>query len=849
MIRIPLLAKSAYGPSANAREAEPISFAVALPLGLVCDQMQFAIVGDRTTRLVQTRILDRWRDQSARWLLVDTQLDVDAATSSLRLESVHETSHFFTSPAIKTSSDNGSIIVDTGAAVFRFGVGGSFPFSSVSVSASDALDATASGLRMVDEADNSTRVTIENAALTVNGSLRATVVVTGRSATRRVPLEVSSRIDLYAGSAVARLQLTLRNPAAARHAGGFWDLGDPQSIFLKDMSLTLSLPASPAIASAACSPERDAPWQPIAMPFELYQDSSGGERWQSRNHVNRAGRVPVRFRGYRMTAAGIETAGLRATPIVELRRGSLVLGLTMPRFWENFPKALEVDASSLTLRFFPKQYSDDHEIQPGEQKTHECFLSFAPDHVDKEPLAWCRTPTIVCAEPSWTLSTDAVTFLAALDRDHELLVNGAIDGADRFELKREVIDEYGWRHYGDLYGDHEGTQHHGDSPLVSHYNNQYDPVAGFACQFLRTADPRWRLLMRDLAMHVIDIDLYHTDRDKSAYNHGMFWHTYHYGDADTATHRSYPRSGRTRGGGPSADHNYTTGLLLEYFFSGEESVRQAVVESAQYVIDMDDGHKTVFRWLSHAHTGRATQSAPGYYGPGRAAANSLAVLINGHRICGQQRFLDKAEQLIQRVVHPNDRIEKWNLDNAEQRWFYTMFLQSLGGYLRWKEERGDSNFMFEYGRHSLLHYARWMAANEQPTLDHPEKVVFPTETWPAQDIRKSDVFALASVYAPTEQERELFVDRARLFFDYSIRTLGAMSTRIFTRPVVILLTSGHLLSCVNAHPRPIPPSPELDFGATTAFVPQRQIAERRARWLGVIGVVSVLVLILLLLFR
>ena len=60
---------------------------------------------------------------------------------------------------------------------------------------------------------------------------------------------------------------------------------------------------------------------------------------------------------------------------------------------------------------------------------------------------------------------------------------------------------------------------------------QYDPLAGFAYQFLRSGDPRWWALMEDLAAHVRDIDTYHTDRDKSAYNHGLFWHTVHYVDA------------------------------------------------------------------------------------------------------------------------------------------------------------------------------------------------------------------------------------------------------------------------------------------------------------------------------
>ena len=63
----------------------------------------------------------------------------------------------------------------------------------------------------------------------------------------------------------------------------------------------------------------------------------------------------------------------------------------MPHFWQNFPKAIEAAADTLTLRLFPQQYADVHEIQGGEQKTHEFFVAFGPRHgVTDEPLAWCR---------------------------------------------------------------------------------------------------------------------------------------------------------------------------------------------------------------------------------------------------------------------------------------------------------------------------------------------------------------------------------------------------------------------------------------------------------------------------
>ena len=297
---------------------------------------------------------------------------------------------------------------------------------------------------------------------------------------------------------------------------------------------------------------------------------------------------------------------------------------------------------------------------------------------------------------------------------------------------------------------------------MSHYNNQYDPVAGFFHQFLRTGDRRWWAHCGRIGNHVVDIDIYHTDEDKSAYNHGLFWHTIHYIDAGTATHRSYPSG--TVGGGPSAEQNYTTGLMLHYFLTGDLQARDTAIGLSQFVINMDDGSKTPFRYLARGYTGVASASRTfDYHGPGRGSGNSLNALVDGHRLTGDGRFLDKAEQLIRRCTHPRQDIGALTLLNAENRWFYTMFLQALGKYLHWKIERDELDAMYAYGRDVLLHYARWMAEHERPYLERPELLEFPTETWAAQDIRKSEVFDHAARHG-SANERSRFTERAAFFF-------------------------------------------------------------------------------------
>jgi hypothetical protein len=583
-------------------------------------------------------------------------------------------------------------------------------------------------------------------------------------------------------------------------------------------------------------------------PVEIYQDSSGGENWQSPVHQNRHGKNPNRFRGYRFLKSGTQRIGARATPILVLEHGASVIAAAMPYFWQNFPKAMEATNETITLRLFPGQYSDLFELQGGEEKTHSFALAFGPDSVTTDPLSWIRSPLIAHAEPGWYCSAGGLPYRTPLaddqNSDYLQLVDLAIEGKESFDCKREVADEYGWRHFGDVPADHEAVFHHGPESFVSHYNNQYDALAGLALQFLRSGDGRWWKRLQELATHVVDIDIYHTTRDRPAYNHGLFWHTCHHTTAGTSTHRSYPRAMGVRGGGPSNMHNYTTGLLLHHFLTGDPRSRQTVIDLASWVIDMDDGNRTALRWLTRAPTGLASATgSPGFHGPGRGAGNSINALLDGHRLTGRAEFLAKAEGLIRRCIHPCDDIAGRQLLDAERRWSYTMFLQALGRYLDHKQDLGTLDFNYAYAQESLLHYARWMADHEIPYLDKPERLEQPTETWAAQDMRKSEVFQYSAIHA-AGIERAQFLEKCRFFFRYSVTTLSRMKTRALTRPLVLMLSNGLMyndVARVAATTQAPVAAPGMDFGAPQRFVPQRHRAVRRAGLLLGLGAIAAVV--------
>ena len=793
---------------------------------------------------LQTDVLDRWPDGSARWALVTLPVDQDGATpSSIAL--VPDSSGSAQERSSLVRRDGTRLIVDTGRLTLTLGTGGLWPVLAATVDGREVCDAMQSGLMLTRSGGATIPVSVDRVWVEREGPSHALLRASGEHADGGRPLAfVEWQITVFAGLPVMQVGVTVRNPRKAEHPGGHWELGDGGSLLLEDATFTLRLPGQDRVSAAACSADAADALAGVEVPFSLYQESSGGERWNGTNHVNRDGHVPATIRGYRRSDG---LTGLRATPLLRVQTAAGAITLATRHFWQNCPKRLAVDAAGLHYALWPREFPDAHELQGGEQRTHVFALAFGGDGVTDVPLDWWRSPLVPVVDPAWTATTGAIAHLLPEARDphraYVALVRQVIDGDDTFVDKRVRLDEYGWRHFGDIYGDHEAVRHQGPDPLVSHYNNQYDPVFGFAVQFLRSGDPRWWPHCDELASHVVDVDIYHTTEDKAAYNNGLFWHTVHYIDAGKATHRTYPKAPGSHGGGPASEQNYTTGLMTHWFLTGNPLSRETAIALGQFVIDIDDGSKTPFRWLDRGYTGLATASASEFYhGPGRGSGNSLNALIDGHRLSGDERFLEKAEQIIRRAVHPLQDIAALNLPDIERKWFYTMFLQTLGKYLDHRAELGRFDEAYAYARETLLHFARWMAEHEYPYLEKPEVLEFPTETWPAQDMRKSEVFKYAALHA-SGSERDRFLERADFFFRYSVDTLTADRRRSLARPVILLLAYGWRHAWSMAHRDATAPGPAVvptTWPRHETFVTQKARAMKRAKMIAAAAAVATL---------
>ncbi|HMV56145.1 MAG TPA: hypothetical protein PKD38_02980 [Nitrospira sp.] len=809
------------------------------PRGLVADVKELIAIDEHGQAIpAQFDVLARWPDRSVKWMVVDALIDVAPhETTTIRIARA-PASTVPQTPSIAVSEDGDGLKVDTGVAVFVLRRGERM----ISCTRRESTLSYSHAEARMERGNEGYHACIDQITVEEQGPVRASLLGCGRfvSGTGSLPLDVSCRWVFHAGSACVRLEFCVRNPQPAEHFGGLWDLGDGGSVEFTDLSIMLQTSAPvDAVTWKTANPTESARQRPHSLC--LYQDSSGGSCWNSPNHVDNAGQSTVSFSGFRVAADSASLdhpleSGSRATPCIWAAWGDESVAFAVADFWQNFPKALRAGNGGTSVALFPRECRAGFELQGGEQKRHTIFLEFGAVSGGGDVLR-AQHPLQVSLNPKWVEATGAIAWFSAAapedDTRYADYVKRIIGGDASFFVKREKVDEYGWRHFGDLYADHEAVLHSGPHPMASHYNNQYDFILAAGIQFLRTAAPEWRYLMADAARHCVDIDIYHTDGDRAAYNGGLFWHTDHYMPAATSTHRTYSglNGGKGYGGGPSNEHNYTSGLLLYYYLSGDRDAGQAVVGLADWVRGMDDGSETLLGMIDPSPTGLASMTVDAdFHGPGRGAGNSINALMDAYRISGARLYLAKAEELLERCIHPNDHIDSFRLDDAEYRWSYLVFLQIVGKYLNLKRELGEIDYHYCYARESLLAYASWMDKNERPYKEILDRVLIPTETWPAQDIRKCHVFDLAAEHSSGPIAAR-FSERSAFYFDRCIDDLLSFPTAQLTRPMVIVAGHGWIHEYFRrvSQPPPVGLVHNYDFGRPSGFVRQRRRVARELR--------------------
>lgn len=632
-------------------------------------------------------------------------------------------------------------------------------------------------------------------------------------------------------SPLIEVKTQIHNPNRATHPGGLWDLGDTGSISFKSLSIITSTENTETIELDLDKKDDNESecfqLKYNATPISIYQDSSGGENWNSRNHIDHSGKLTTYFRGYNVSNKhDIIKTGNRAQPILSASNHKQELNVFLEKFWQDFPSALSFKDENICIDFFPQQNDRTYELQGGERKTMTCHLLFSKDKQTLKSLRQQLRPILDYTQFNNIEAFSWLNLPNQQDKTNEQLqeiINYGLNGEHNFFAKREAIDEFGWRNFGDIFADHETHYQKQNEPaFISHYNNQYDAIYGFSKQFTLSGDSRWFELMDDLARHVTDIDIYHTQEDRCEYNNGLFWHTDHYLDAHTSTHRTYTQHNTTSsvpgqtGGGPAAEHCYTTGLLQHYYLTGSEDSKNAVLELANWLVQWHEGTGGFLEQLLAIKKHdipklkailKGDKPTTHTYPFTRGTGNYLNAMLDAWQLTNDNIWLTRIESVIKQTIHPKDDIEKRDLLNAEVSWSYLVLLQALSKYLLLKAEADSFDEHYDYTLASFKHYTQWMLENERPFLEDPDQLEFPNDTWTAQDIRKALLLQQAANFLPDNDDT--YLRKSQTLLDYVCNKLSTSPEKHYARVIILIM-----LNTNPAHKTPTASLSKNDFDKT-----------------------------------
>lgn len=781
-----------------ARINEPVSLGIPLPKGAVENIDCLVLMDGLNAISVQFIPLARWPDRSIRWvhacflvsLAPNCRKDL-TLTEQQNPKSTDSNSAFNqTANSFLIDTAIGGVKLQSGSLCWLVHNRNDTFTTPSTVTLSDEA-----GIACTAKAESDWEVT-QSGPVFVTANIKGQWIRQNNDPLARFECEL--RIFLETG--LIQVEITTHNPKRARHAGGLWDLGDPGSVHFRELAVETTLPIA-WVARVTPQAIDKAAENFQLTDFNLYQDSSGGKNWQSRNHIDSKGEVTTRFCGYRLSDLNeVLLAGKRAAPLVSVEQEGAHLEVAIPNFWENFPTGIHKEENTLTIGLFPKDAKNAYELQGGEQKALRCMIAHSSN---SSTAAIAYSALVPVLDPKCYEQAEAFPWFKANAQPEALdeLIAEGINGSSSFFAKREVIDEFGWRNFGDIFADHESLyQAEDEPPFISHYNNQYDPLYGFARQFALSGDKRWFRLMDDLARHVTDIDIYHTEEDRGEYNNGLFWHTDHYLDAHTATHRTFSRfndssstPGQT-GGGPAEEHCYSTGLLYHHYLTGNEKSRQAVFELARWMTALHEGQggfleqilalkKREVPALKKMIRGETVSTHR--YGFNRGTGNYLNTLLDAWVLDEKELWLRQAEAVIRKTIHPLDVIENRDLLDVENRWSYLVLLAALFRYLYLKRQIGSYDEQYDYTKEAVLRYTQWMLSNERPFMEDKSQLEFPNDTWVAQDVRKAMLMFQASEL--DHENAEQYRKQGQKWLKEHTETLKHSKERHFSRILIILM--------------------------------------------------------------
>jgi len=628
-------------PSDQDQVACPVTVGVPIPKGAtdglarVTSTSQLVLV-DANNRPVpaQFRVLSRWGGDrqdpglSIKWVLVDFQANV-RARGTARYRLVAHRGADRPSGALSLSEDESGVTVSTGRLSFRISKKSFNLFDWVRYGEDDLVDSSpGNGVnyksfdgKEYPSATSSPEGSIYQVAVEESGPMKAVIRVSGaykltrKEFSRRAYLGYCARFYAYSGKEWVRVVYTLENNGRGvqNQAGDEYDVAYIRSLIAK---LTLRLGPVKWVTFDGFSERFSTGRYKLEQVHVVRNPSSEDENFEyTLWRESGGGYQPVGFKGKRYSGW------------MDLSDESRGVTLAVRWFWQNSPKALYVDGSSVGVGIFPEGLGDVsgvdgqgakpkagsmYRFRGGYYKTTEMLFWFhGPDvSMRSAVVAAFQRPLVAKADPDWYTVCEAFGWpiagkgkwvpqntgmderlKTALSR-YESWMRARWDPSAASQSKPEELrslygvresrqqgnlDLYGWEHFGCV-----GWQ-------FGHSAQHYDWTWGLVLQFLRTGDAEFWDLVQETALHSVDIDLIHLrgpDRQPMFFFGGnyFFWINRYERDAHDVDYQGDLV--------PRRSHSWVRGKVAYYLLTGDERFFEdawAMAEATRLAVSQDPG--------------------------------------------------------------------------------------------------------------------------------------------------------------------------------------------------------------------------------------------------------------------
>jgi len=332
---------------------------------------------------------------------------------------------------------------------------------------------------------------------------------------------------------------------------------------------------------------------------------------------------------------GIAAKGSKAPGWGQIDDGKGTIAIALRDFWQQWPKSIGVDSRKLEIGLFPKfekgtfdhmkpwykyQYlfeENYYRLRTGQAPRWQIWLDFSGDGASlaksaNAPLVPSANPAAAIASGVWGYTAPAGSpGMAEYDNWAENLFDNGY--CHSIEAQRD----YGQMNWGDWFGERR----------CNWGNHEYDTAKHILIQFARTGDPKYFYVGDTAARHTSEVDVI------QFVNEDLKQHIISYSGRNS----SYPiRSGMVHqhcvghvsgfysvdrirdlyvslriGSGPkpylcldpyNLGHIYTQGMVYNYFLTGDPWMKETVEKIGDNLADLVEQRK--FNFATGSHVGR-----------------------------------------------------------------------------------------------------------------------------------------------------------------------------------------------------------------------------------------------------